>query len=349
MIDFQTVTNEFQSLVARRGALLTFLGSLFAATGILLRNVTTGKLPPALAGIESHAFALFSLLLLVPSLIIALRLAKLGAGLTVQGVLYARLMQEQSFTAKGDPQRSARLNFLGVSFLCFLLTALIAGFSAGLLALALEYSPAIAALIGGAFVLLWIVLYIRYHMKAAAFALNKAAKEPCGTFDRNDWLEHIAESMQVANKGMITDIAFVGLMMFAGIEGMSGLGGMRPGAFDLIADEVKAHGPTVYGALMVLVGVFGLLINLRVRVAIGGFSLALDPTDRPFRPFLLTDSRLGYWLLAFLFTVAVHLVLFQFIATSPFVLMGIDAGVLVLCALAELVTLVVASRRVKGF
>jgi hypothetical protein len=349
MIEFQTVTNEFQSLISRRSALLTFLGSVFAAMGILLRNITGGKLPPALAGIESHAFALFALLLLVPSLLIALRLARLAAGITVQGVLYARLMQTQSFTTKGDTRAAARLNVLGVSFLGFFLTALIAGFSAALLALAVDHPPPRAALIGGAFVLLAIVLYLLFHRKAVAFALEKAAKEPCGAFDRNDWLEHMAESMEVANKSMITDIAFVGLMIFAGIEGMSGLGGIKAGAFDLIADEVKVHGPTAYGALMVVVGLFGLLINLRVRLAIGSFSLALDPTDRPLRPLRLTDSLLGYLLLAFLFTVAVHLLLFQFIATTPFALIGTDAGVFVLCVLAEQLTLVVAAKRVKAF
>jgi hypothetical protein len=349
MIEFTTVSNEFQSLVARRGHLVTFLGSLFAAMGILLRNITGGSLPPALAGLEAHAFALFAVLLLVPSLIIALRMAKLAAGMTIQGILYARLSHEQPFATKRDPQRAARLNVLGVSFLSFLIADLIAGFSAALLALALEHPPLAAALLGAGFVIVWLLLYLRNHRRAARFALDKIATEPCGPYDRDDWLEHVTGSMEEANKGMITDIGFVGLMMFSGIEGMTGLGNIKQAGLDLIAQDVQQLGPTVYAGMMVVVGFFGLLINLRVRLAIGGFSLALDPTDRPFRPLRLTDSLLGYLLLAFLFTVAVHLLLYPYLSAQPFALVGIDLAVLAVSVLIEQLTLVYAARRVKAF
>jgi hypothetical protein len=349
MIEFTTVSNEFQSLVARRGALVTFLGSMFAAMGILLRNIAGGSLPPALKGLESHAFALFAVLLLVPSLIIALRIARLASGMTIQGILYARLTQEQSFAARRDPQRAARLNVLGVSFLSFVIADLIAGFSAALLALALDYPPWVAAVLGAGFVIVWLALYLRYHRRAGQFALAKVASEPCAPYTRDDWLEHLTGSMQEANKGMITDIGFVGLMMFSGIEGMSGLGSLKQGGLDLIAQDVQRHGPAVYAGLMVVVGFFGLLINLRVRLAIGGFSLALDPTDRPFRPFRMTDSLLGYLLLAFLFAVAVHLLLYPYLSEQPFVLLGVDVAVLLVCLAAEQLTIAYAARTVKAF
>src|SRR3954452_4194649 len=85
---------------------------------------------------------------------------------------------------------------------------------------------------------------------------------------------------------------------------------------------------------------------LRVRVAIGRFSLDLDPTDRPFRPLTLTDSLLGYLLLAFLLAVSVHLLLIQ---VAPglgvgTVLLGADAAVLAVAVLLEQTTLVVAGR-----
>jgi hypothetical protein len=349
MIEFTTVTNEIQSLVARRAALVTFLGSVFAAMGLLLRNITSGCLPPALKGLESHAFAFFAFLLFVPSVVIALRLAKLGAGMTVQAVLYAKLAQTQPFVPPREPLHEARLNWLGVRFLSFLLADVIAGCSAGLFALALEYSPLVAGLLGAGVALVGLWVYRRWHRSAARFALEKMTKEECAPFTRDAWLEHIAESMQEANKGMISDIAFVGLMMFAGIEGMSGLGSIRDGAYDLIADDVKRHGPMVYGGLMVVVAFFGLLINLRIRKAVGSYSLALDPTDKPFRPLRFTDSLLGYLLLAFLFTLAVHLFAYGLVAGQPYLLLAIDAAAFAICLLAEQLMLLRARRRVKGF
>src|SRR5512145_3375984 len=130
MIDYTSVSREFRSLVSRRRELQTFLGSVFAALGIFLQNLLQGNLPSALDSIQAHGFAFYATLLLIPSLVVALRMAKLHGGLMINGILYARLMQEQNFTRKGDPQRSARLNVFGVSFLQFILVNLIAGFAA---------------------------------------------------------------------------------------------------------------------------------------------------------------------------------------------------------------------------
>src|SRR5437868_5641076 len=165
MIEFPTVSREFRSLIERRRELFTFLGSVFAAMGLFLRNVLEGNLPPALSGINRYAFAFYALVLMVLSLLLSLRLARLHGGMVLNGVLYARLMQGQDFTARGDPIRAARNNFLSVSFLQFLLADLVAAFSAAILALAMGVlAPAAAALAAGAFVL-WIVLYVRSHEK----------------------------------------------------------------------------------------------------------------------------------------------------------------------------------------
>ena len=91
---------------------------------------------------------------------------------------------------------------------------------------------------------------------------------------------------------------------------------------------------------------FELVIYLRVRVAIGQFSLQLDPTDRPFRPLRLTDSLLGYLLLAFLFAVSVHVLLVQVVPELRLdVNLAIDAGAIALAVLVEQFTLVVAGSR----
>jgi hypothetical protein len=82
-----------------------------------------------------------------------------------------------------------------------------------------------------------------------------------------------------------------------------------------------------------------------LRIAIGELSLQIDPTDRPFRPLRLTDSLLGYMLLAFLFCVALHVLLFPWFERRPGLLLGIDGGAFALAIVAEQVSLVIAGRR----
>ena len=143
MIDFTTVSREFRSLVDRRRDLQTFLGSGFAAMSVFLGNVLEGKMPPTLRSVQEHVFAFYALVLLVLSLILSLRLARLHGGMVLNGVLYARLIQASG--GHGDPRRAARHNLLGVSFLQFVLVDLIAGFSMAVLMLSLDQKPLAAA------------------------------------------------------------------------------------------------------------------------------------------------------------------------------------------------------------
>jgi hypothetical protein len=351
MIDFTTVSREFRSLVERRRELLTFLGSAFAAMGLFLQNVLQGGLPPSLVQIEQHGFAFYAFVLMVLSLVLALRMAKLHGGMVLNGVLYARLMQEQDFTRKGNPARAARNNLLGVSFLQFVLVDLIASFSAAILFLALSIplliSVALAVWIGA----VWHFLYFRYHHKAASFALKKAAEEACGPFQKNEWEDHVAQSMQQANQGMISEIAFAGLIVFSVFESLSGLGKIEAGRqADLPADAILKYGPWIYSILMVVTCFLEMLIYLRVRLAAGSFWMQLDPTDQPFRPLKLTDSFLGYFILAFLFVISLHVLLVLAIPSleqHSAVLLGIDAAALFLALLGEQMTLLVAGRRSK--
>jgi hypothetical protein len=348
MIEFTTVTREFRSLVHRRRMLMTFLGSVFAATGVFLHNVLGGKIPPSLDPVKQHIFTFYALMVMVPSLILALRMARLHGGLILNGILYARLMQEQDFTGKGDPQRAARHNFLGVSFLQFLLMDLFAGASATLLALSLGSGLALAVALGVGVFLAWLGLYFRFHHNAAAFAFRKIAAEPCGPFDREDWKTHVSTSLEDANAGMLAEIGFVGLIMFSVVEKLTGLGEITEATAGAAYTSVRRDGPWVYSTLMLVTCVFGLFTYLRVRVAVGQFSLQLDPTDRPFRPLRLTDSLLGYLLLAFLFVVSLHLFLTVVLPPGEHrlpLLFAIDAVAFALAVLAEQGTLVVAGRR----
>jgi hypothetical protein len=352
MLDYTTVTREIRSLISRRRELLTFLGSVFAAMGLFLQNVLQGTLPPSLGVLQNHAFAVYAFLLMVPSLLLALRLARLNAGMTLNGVLYQRLMMEQDFTRKGSlqsQQRAARVNVVGVSFLMFVLADLIAGFSVVILAAALHYEPWLATALGAGLVLLWLGIYLYFHHRAAAFALRKAAAEGCARFERNEWEGHVSGSLEDANHDMIAILALVGLIIFSGFEGLSGLG--KANASDLPTGQVRDYGPVVYALLMAVTCFVGMVTYIRLRIALGQRSLEADPTDRPFQPLRLTDSLLGYMLLAFLFVVSLH---FLLVAGGLHeeahwgLLLAIDGAAFALAVLAEQVTLVIAGRRFVG-
>jgi hypothetical protein len=197
--------------------------------------------------------------------------------------------------------------------------------------------------------LAWLGLYLWFHNKAAAFAMHKAAAEGCAPFTREEWEGHAAGSLEDGNHDMITILALVGLIVFSAFEGLSGLGraGATPG-LDLPAQQVQDYGPAAYGLLMVVTCFFGMVTYIRLRVAIGQRSLELDPTDQPFRPLRLTDSLLGYMLLAFLFAVSLGFLLLSFFPGDqpPWaVVLGVPAAAFVLAVAAEQVTLVVTGKR----
>ncbi len=114
-------------------------------------------------------------------------------------------------------------------------------------------------------------------------------------------------SLEDVNRDMIAIVAFVGLIMFSVLESLSGLGQIAARHTDLASSDVQEYAPLVYGLMMLLTAVMGLVTYIRLRIAVGNFSLQIDPSDRPFRPLRLTDSFLGY-VLAFLFGVSIYII-----------------------------------------
>jgi hypothetical protein len=360
MLDYTNVTREIRSLIARRRELLTFLGTVFAVMGLFLQNVLQENMPEPYSRIREHGFAYYAFLLMIPSLILALRLAKLNAGMTLNGMMYQRLMQQQDFTRKATPEsvrRAGRLNVFGVGFLMSFLADIIAGFSAALLVLALRRpgwlgggrggAPLwLAVVVGATVVVVWVLLYLYFHVRAVRFGLLKAA-EPCLPFRRDQWEEHQAGSMEDANRDMITILAVVGLIVFSAFEGLSGLGKVAGTDPDISLKYVQEDGPIVYGLLMAVTCLLSMVTYIRLRIAIGHRSLDLDPMDRPFRPLRLTDSLLGYMLLSFLLVVSVHFLLYETLHEQTALLFTIDAVVFVVALAVEQVSLVVAGRGIQ--
>ncbi len=347
MIEFATVSREFRSLIGRRRDLQTLLGSVFAGLGIFLQNGLQGGLPDSLGTLRRHVFGFYAVLLMAPCVILALRMARLHGGLVLNGILFARLMQDQDFTPRPSVEKAARHNFSGVSFLQFVLMDLLAGFSTTILALAFHAPRGVVLGVGPSVMMVGMAFYFRSHGRAARYALARVRDSECAPFRREEWEAHISGSLEDANAGLNADVAFVGLVVFSVFETLSGLGLARPDGVDLAPEVIRRFGPTAYVALMLITCLMGMVASLRVRVAIGQFSLLLDPTDRPFRPLSLSDSLLGYLLVAFLFTVSLHLLLGLItpeLEGRQGILLAIDGGAMALAIAAEQLTLVVAGR-----
>ena len=238
---------------------------------------------------------------MVPSLLLALRLAKLNAGMTLNGILYARLMQEQTFTDRAGPEAprcAARVNVFGVSFLMFLLADLLASFAAALLDLSLVAGDRVSPR--------------RAPHRPPSWAPPSSWPGCCSTCtstarrpptpsagssathvppsSASSWEEHVADSLRDANHDMITMLALVGLIVFSAFEGLSSLGKVT-GETDLRSQDVRDYGPLAYGLLMTVTCFMGLVTYVRLRVAVGVRSLQIDPNDRPFR--LAAPDRLA--------------------------------------------------------
>ncbi len=340
-LDFTLVAGEFRSLVGRRRALLTFLGSTFAALGLFVQNVLQGNLPASLRPLEAHLFAFYGLFLLVPSLVLSLRLAKLHAGMTLHGVLYERLLQERDF-APGNPTRASRHNFLGAGFLFFLQSAGLTALAATLTAIALGAAPIFAAGLGALTLTGVIAAYLRWHHVGATEGLARVRGATCAPYDRDEWQAHVAASLDDANQDMLAVLGFVALVVFSTFEGLSNLGRIEAHS-DLPADAIASHGPIVFCLVSVVAGLLGLAVLLRLRVAQGRFSRQLDPTDAAFQPLRLTDAFLGYLLTASLVGVALFVLVSQLVQGLAWPVAA-GAAAVVLAVLAEKLVLLRAAR-----
>lgn len=313
-LDFSHVSREIRSLVSRRRELMMFLGSLFAALGIYLQNVLERKLPESLRPMEKSAFLTYSLIMAIPAVIIALRFAKLHSGMTINGIFYARILKEQ-IRPTADPNRAARMNWTGVSTQLFLLSDLMASFAVALLMFAIHQPVYIAAgAAAGLFVIL-LVMFVRFQVKAARFALSKIADATVEAVDREELEDHVSGSLEDCNHDMLASIAFAGLMVFSVFESLSGLGAIQANDAEIASVAIQTHGPKVFGLLLFCACFFCVVIYLSLWVRLGRFSLEIDPSDRPFRIFRITDSLLGYLMLCFFTAVSFHLLAIPWIGS----------------------------------
>jgi hypothetical protein len=110
---------------------------------------------------------------------------------------------------------------------------------------------------------------------------------------------------------MIGITAFAGLIVFSVLESLSGLGGIQAYQGDIAVSDIMHFGPFIYAVLALVTTIMGTTMYRRLAVAAGEISLKLDPTDKPFQPFQLTDTLFGYLMLCALFGISVHLLIFM--------------------------------------
>jgi hypothetical protein len=218
------------------------------------------------------------------------------------------------------------LNPLGVSTWLFLLSAFLAGGEAALLTLSLQKPTASAAAVGVGVFAAMVVVLLAMHRKAATFALRAVENCRVEPLTAEEDEEHLAESRNDANHDLIATISFLGLMLFSSLECISGFSRVDATQLDLASADVQAYGPTVYSIVLLVTCLASLLIYLRLAVSIADMSLALDPTDTPYRPFKLTDTLLGYWIVVFFFAVAVHLAAVPLVESAGRTIWSIDGG-----------------------
>ncbi len=322
-LDFSGVSREIMSLVARRRELLIFHASLFAAMGILLQNILEGKVPAALKGLEKVAFLAYAVLLLIPSIIVALRIGKIHGGMIIQGLFYLRI-QKEHINPSVDPNQATRLNLFGVSTQFYFLVSILAGGAMTLVGMSIQSSGIISALLGIVLFLFLLVVFWIQHNRSCHIGQQIVQTATIESVDREDYEDHISASLQDVNHDMLATITFVGLILFSVFESVSGLGVIGRGT-DLAPSVVKTSGPIVFGWILLLSCLVGAIVYTRLRVSLGWFCFELDPTDRPFRTMKITDSFLGYCMLIFFGTIAVHLLGHAYRQTTDFLVWTLDA------------------------
>ncbi|KOR29693.1 hypothetical protein TI04_07990 [Achromatium sp. WMS2] len=297
---------------------MVFLGSVFVGLSLYLNNLLHGGLPPALANMGKHAFLIYSILLLILSVILAMRIIKLHGGMTINGVFYSKIILEHG-DSKADPIKASYLNWSGVSTGLFLLTAVDAALAAMLCALAIKLVWISAAITSVGVGLILLGLFLRNHHGSRTFALeyiSNAVIEPVHSEEIED---HLAHSLQDANQDMIGITGFVGLILFSVMENLSGLGDISGYKYDIAASQITSHGPLVYSTLALITAVVGTITYRRLAVAAGELSLKLDSTDNPFSPMRLTDTALGYLMLCVLYGISLHLLVYTIIGAGNIV------------------------------
>ena len=315
MITFAQVSAEFRGLVERRRRHLSFLFSTMAAYSILADGALHGRLPKPIVAISGVILNVGAVSLMFLCFTTALREARIHKGLAYNGHLFQALSRVAGAEAWNSRNRPWRFNPFGVSATLFAIS-LLSGL--GLLAfncavVGLGWAGTMAAMVataacGGAY-------FWAQHSAGTEVAAMKLRAGRKLEHNRLAWRAHVAASIDDAHRDMLELIGLAGLVAFSGFQLLSGLGDAKVISVGYLQfSRVEESAPIWLSGYMVVITGLTIVSYVRLRFAVGLFSRALDPSDRPFRASNIDDSFYGFLILLSL--IGLDLVLFLASAAS---------------------------------
>jgi hypothetical protein len=229
------------------------------------------------------------------SFITALREARLHKGMVYGGRLWEALSTSAGIQGYvGGNRRPWKFNPFGVSSSLFLIE-LLGGL--GLLALTCSIAGvgvwvaliALCAVSGAA-----IAYFGNQHRAGAALARDRLSRDTLAKGDPEALRNHISASTDDAHRDMLELLAMAGLVAFVGFQLLAGLGDVEIESVGALRfKEIEIASPVWLASYMIIVTGIALISYVRLRLAVGCFSIFLDPTDHPFHALSFDDAFFG--------------------------------------------------------
>lgn len=297
IIDFDFVSGELNSIPGKRRDDMSNLGEFFAMSSIVFNAAVYGGLPERLDVLQGYLYQGYALLLSVVAFGTALLLSRHHYGMVLNGTYYAFLKT----CGKELPKtKMSKINIFGVSTQFFTLSALIAGLSLNFVYIASGMSIALASLCGVLMFLCLLELFAITHKSAVRYANTKIRDgkiSDVATHDQKD--RHLSASIDAAHDDMSVVRKFSWLMMITAVSHFFGLGNVDEIARSssiITPDMLEQYGPIVFTSIALVSGLVGIIVHLRLVIAVGDLSLQQYPNDDPFR-LKMTAGLIGYCLI----------------------------------------------------
>mmetsp|Transcript_2996 Transcript_2996/g.9842 ORF Transcript_2996/g.9842 Transcript_2996/m.9842 type:complete len:1278 (+) Transcript_2996:47-3880(+) len=324
----ENVSREFRMLVLRRRQALEFLARFYIFIAIFFTRAASGSIPkPLLDGY----FVCLAICAGVPSFLVAVRFARINAGLVCNAVYWSHLTEEEDGRRREFKSKAKYINRGGVSYLLFVLVTIMAAVCTGVvfrLALGSTFLAALAALVVAASVSFYADLA---HTTMYRRAIARIRSEPrpvvhgpehAGGASERDRLRravlsHKWGSLLDAHSDVAAIVLFAGTVIFTGSQIFTAFGGVERLLSDLHGQTVALSFartlPALWGCATLLVSLVSLLVHRRLRRSIADFAKALDPQnirgDSP-KWSRISDLFLSKLLLGVMLILSVNLILF---------------------------------------
>lgn len=284
-LDFDVVTEELYNVIEVRRKLLGYLEFIFVGALIGLFSVFETNL---------GTMGFYFLLLVVFPGILGFMVIRQHMGMIINGIHYAKVLLEHGFQVSVDA--ASKLNWYGVSVSIVLLAALISGSSMMLFVLTLGMNLIASSLLGLLIVLLMLYKLIIDHASAVKIGIENINTRPVDSDDNiSEKVEtHTQKSVNDANEDMLTVAQLPVVILFAFIENRVSFSDVTAQVGIFSAEMIQQYGALLFLIPVLFVSVVSLSMYFRLVKAVASMSILLSPTDQPYKPWVLTQSFLGY-------------------------------------------------------